>query len=141
MWSTQASAISSASPEAIFALYADFPNWKRWDVHLEATTLESAFEAGSIGTLQPIGAPTPLPFKLLEVIQNYGFTDSTELNGASVVFTHTLEIIPEGTRITHHCQLTGENWEKYADTLGAGIAKRLPSTVENLARYAEAQIG
>lgn len=139
MWSTEASVISSAKPEAIFALYSDFPNWKRWDVHLEATTLEGTFEAGSVGTLQPIGAPAPLKFRLLEVIPNFGFTDLTELNGASVVFTHTLETIPEGTRITHRCELIGEHWGKYLDTLGAGIAKRMPSTVTNLARLAEEQ--
>lgn len=139
MWSTETSVISSAKPEAIFALYIDFPNWKRWDVHLEATTLEGAFEAGSIGTLQPIGAPTPLKFTLLAVTPNLGFTDSTELPGANVIFTHILEQIPEGTRITHRCELIGDNWEKYLDTLGAGIAKRMPSTVTNLARLAEEQ--
>jgi uncharacterized protein YndB with AHSA1/START domain len=139
MWSTQASSTSSATPEAIFALYADFPNWKRWDTHLIATTLQGAFEAGSVGTLQPVGAPAPMPFTLLAVTPNQGFTDSTQLPGASVVFTHTLEPTSEGTRITHHCEITGEAWEGYVDTLGAGIAERLPSTVANLAKLAETQ--
>jgi hypothetical protein len=137
MWTTQGSSLSSASPETIFALYADFPNWKRWDTHLIATSLQGAFEAGSVGTLQPVGAPTPMPFILLAVTPNQGFIDSTQLPGATVVFTHTLEVIPEGTRITHHCEITGEAWERYVDTLGAGIAERLPSTVENLAKLAE----
>jgi Polyketide cyclase / dehydrase and lipid transport len=139
MYTTEASSISSAKPEAIFALYADFPNWKRWDTHLEATTLEGAFEAGSVGTLHPVGAPTPLPFTLLSVTQGIGFTDSTQLPGAAVVFTHTLEETPQGTRITHRCEITGEAWERYVDTLGAGIAQRLPSTVANLAKLAEEQ--
>jgi hypothetical protein len=139
MWTTEASSISSASTEAIFALYADFPNWKRWDTHLEATTLHGAFEAGSVGTLHPIGAPAPLPFTLLSVTPNQGFTDSTQLPGANVVFTHTLEKILEGTRITHRCEIVGDAWERYVDTLGAGIAERLPSTVANLAKLAEAQ--
>ena len=139
MWSTQASAISSAKAETVYAMYADIPNWKRWDVHLEATTLEGEFKAGSVGTLHPIGAPAPLKFKLLAVIPNLGFTDCTELNGAEVIFIHTLEIISQGTRITHRCELVGENWQAYVDTLGAGIAQRLPSTVQNLARLAEEQ--
>jgi Polyketide cyclase / dehydrase and lipid transport len=139
MWTTQASSLSKATPEAIFALYADFPNWKRWDTHLIATSLQGAFEAGSVGTLHPVGAPAPMPFILLSVTPNQGFTDSTQLTGASVVFTHTLEQVPEGTRITHHCEITGEAWERYVDTLGAGIAERLPSTVENLAKLAAEQ--
>ncbi len=139
MWSTQASSISSATPETIFALYADFPNWKRWDTHLIATTLQGAFEAGSTGTLQPVGAPAPMPFTLLVVTPNQGFTDSTQLPGVNVVFSHTLEVVPEGTRITHHCEIVGEAWERYVDTLGAGIAERLPSTVANLARLANEQ--
>jgi Polyketide cyclase / dehydrase and lipid transport len=139
MWSTQASSTSSAKPEAIFALYADFPNWKRWDTHLIATTLQGAFEAGGIGTLHPVGALAPMPFTLLAVSQNQGFTDSTQLPGATVVFTHTLEPTFEGTRITHRCEIIGEAWERYVDTLGAGIAERLPSTVANLAKLAETQ--
>jgi hypothetical protein len=137
MWSTQASSISSASPETIFALYADFPNWKRWDTHLIATSLQGAFEAGSTGTLHPTGAPAPLAFTLLSVTPGKGFTDSTQLPGASVVFTHSLEQVPEGTRITHHCEIVGEAWERYVNTLGAGISQRLPSTVANLAKLAE----
>lgn len=137
MWSTQASSISSATPEAIFALYADFPNWKRWDTHLIATSLQGAFEAGSVGTLHPVGTPAPMAFTLLAVTPNQGFTDSTQLPGASVVFTHTLEQTFEGTRITHHCEIVGEAWERYVDTLGAGISERLPSTVANLAKLAE----
>jgi uncharacterized protein YndB with AHSA1/START domain len=139
MWSTQASSTSSATPEAIFALYADFANWKRWDTHLIATTLQGAFEAGSVGTLHPVGAPAPMPFTLLAVTPNQGFTDSTQLPGASVVFTHTLEPVPEGTRITHHCEIMGGAWERYVDTLGAGIAERLPSTVAALAKLAAEQ--
>jgi Polyketide cyclase / dehydrase and lipid transport len=139
MWSTQASSTSSATPEAIFALYADFLNWKRWDTHLIATTLQGAFEAGSIGTLHPVGAPAPMTFTLLTVTPNQGFSDSTQLPGASVVFTHSLEPTAEGTRITHRCEITGEAWERYVDTLGAGIAERLPSTVANLAKLAETQ--
>ncbi len=137
MWNTEASTISSATIEAIWKLYANVETWPRWDHALESSRLEGAFEVGARGTMIIEGSPTALPFALTEVEALMLFTSETPLPGATVRFVHTLEITPEGTRITHRASIVGEAWERLADTIGANIERGLPEAVHALARLAE----
>jgi hypothetical protein len=137
MWTTEATTTSSATPEAIWNLYSTVGTWPQWDHSLESCRLEGPFEAGSHGEMLIKGAPAPLPFKLTEVKALQIFADETALPGATVHFVHTLERTPDGTRITHRASITGEHWERFAQTVGADIEHGLPNTVRSLARLAE----
>jgi Polyketide cyclase / dehydrase and lipid transport len=137
MWTTEASAISSATIEAIWNLYSTVETWPQWDHGLESCQLEGSFEAGTQGEMMIKGAPAPFPFKLTEVKALEIFSDETFLPGATVHFVHTLERTPQGTRITHRASITGEHWERFAQTVGADIERGLPTTVQTLARFAE----
>ena len=137
MWNTEASAISSATIDAIWKLYATVGTWPQWDHALESSRLEGAFEAGSRGEMRIKGAPTALSFTIIELRPLEAFSSENALPGATVHFVHTLERTPEGTRITHHASITGEAWERFAQTIGADIERGLPQTVQALARLAE----
>ena len=138
MWTTQASAISQATPETIWALYANVPNWKRWDDAIVTSHVNGAFAPSSTGAMTVQGNLHPLAFTLLEVLPNILFRDVTEIPGANIEFTHTLERTAEGTRITHQVSISGPAWEGIAASVGQGIAHGLPHTVASLARLAEA---
>jgi hypothetical protein len=139
MWTTEASAISSANPETIWNLYSTVEKWLDWDHDLEASQLHGTFEVGSRGEMVIKGSPAALPFVLTEVETLQIFTTETPLPGAMVHFVHTLEQTLEGTRIVHRASITGEHWERFAQTVGANIEHALPITVQALARLAEAQ--
>jgi Polyketide cyclase / dehydrase and lipid transport len=139
MWTTEASTISSAKPETIWSLYSAVETWPQWDHSLESSQLHGSFRVGSYGEMTIKGAPAPLRFKLTEVKALVVFADETALPGATVHFVHTLEPTPEGTRITHRASITGEHWERFAQTVGTNIEHGLPATVQTLARLAEAQ--
>ncbi len=133
MWKTQTSSISSATPQTIWKLYEDVTNWKNWDVGIQDSTLETTFSVGSSGTLRPNGSLIDLPFLLTKVIPLEVFVDITPLPNANITFTHTLEVVPEGTRITHSAEISGLDWQKYATTIGQKIEIDLPKAVETLA--------
>jgi hypothetical protein len=46
MWSAEHSVETSASPEAIWRLWADVPGWPEWNADLARAELEGEFQAG-----------------------------------------------------------------------------------------------
>lgn len=120
-------AFSTATPEALWAHYADVSRWKGWDEAVERCTLEGPFTKGSSGTLQLHGKPA-LAFTLTEVTPNVSFSDETKVGPMTVRFTHTLTKMTGGTKITHHVAIEG----KGANELGAAMT--VQHSVDALAR-------
>jgi hypothetical protein len=137
MWSTEASSTSTATPAAIWPLYANVDGWSAWDESLVSSQLHGAFIVGSTGEMQIYNAPTPLAFTLTEVTPQRSFSDDTPFPGATITFEHTLKATPEGTRITHRATIHGEAWERYAGMFGANLEHGVKEAVQSLARLAE----
>jgi uncharacterized protein YndB with AHSA1/START domain len=137
MWTKQVSTTSNASPETIWQIYTDIPNWTQWHDEILECHIDGPFEPGSKGAMTIAGNSRPMPFVLLEVEPEVSFTDLTEIPGANIVFAHLLERTSEGTRITHTVTISGPAWEKIAATLGKQLEHGLPQTIELLARLAE----
>jgi uncharacterized protein YndB with AHSA1/START domain len=137
MWTKEVSTTSNASPETIWQIYADIPNWTDWHDEILECHIDGPFKPGSKGAMTIAGNPRPLSFVLLEVQTGVAFTDFTEIPGANIVFAHHLERTSEGTRITHIVTISGSAWEQMAATLGKQLERGLPQTIELLARLAE----
>ena len=126
---------SAAGPEAIWPYYADVASWPVWDAGLEQVTLDGPFVAGSCGTLVVEGQP-PLSYELLKVDEGRGFSDVTDIPGVvRLVFHHTLEATPGGTRITHVIEAEGPQ----AEAMLPMVTSDTPEAMESLARLAEAR--
>jgi hypothetical protein len=138
MWNHQHSIETDATVEAVYALYADVPNWTRWDKGVTSVTLVGPFAVGSTGTITPEGQDT-LPYRLVEVEPNRSFADETEIPGAGIVirFDHLLETLPTGrTRITHGVTISGPNAPDLGPKMGPQIVSDLPEAMEALAELA-----
>ena len=98
MWHTEHAHDTPASPEAVFALWADVEGWPAWDASLVATTLEGPFAAGTAGTLHPQGMPEPIAFVITAVEQGAGFADETRLGPLHLRFRHRVERRGDGSR-------------------------------------------
>jgi len=133
MFQRDLTALSTASPEQIWPLYAKVSRWSEWDEAIERVNLEGPFAAGTEGQLVMHGRP-PLPFKMTEVTPNLSFADETQVGPMTVRFTHTLEPRTGGTLITHRLEVEGPG----AEARGAEIAQGVEKTVVRLAKLAAA---
>lgn len=136
MWSTEASAVSSAPAEVLWNLWTNVSEWPAWDPDVQWSKLNGEFREGTGGVLKPRGGPA-VNFKLIEVETGRAFDDSAALPLARMVFRHRLDRTETGTRITHRVEITGPLGALFGLLIGRGIRKSLPSAVERLARLAE----
>lgn len=136
MWSTEASTVTPASPEAVWALYEQVGAWNAWDHEVEWSRLDGPFQAGSSGVLKPKGGPAS-KFRLTAVEQGRRFADLTRLPLAVLSFEHTLTPEPSGgTRIHHRVTLRGPLTFLFSRVIGRNIAAGLPGAVKALAQAA-----
>lgn len=127
MFQKDFTALSTATPETLWPHYAEVNRWKGWDEAVEQVTLEGAFTVGSRGTLKLHGKPA-LDFKLTEVTPNVSFSDETKVGPMTVRFTHTLQRLIGGTKVTHRVTIDGPG----AEALGNDM--HVQQSVDTLAR-------
>lgn len=138
MWSFEHSVETAASPKAIWRLYSDVTTWPTWDEGILAIELDGPFIVGTPGRITPMGQDT-LPFRLLHVHSNQGFSDETEIPGAGIVirFIHTLSETDSGkTRVTHRVEIDGPDSDTLGPQIGSSMTAGIPETMDSLVRQA-----
>ena len=88
------------------------------------------------GKIQPKGGGE-LPFVIVELEQGKRFVDKTSVFGAGLVFTHTIEPTPSGTKFTHLIEAKGIMAWFYALILGRKMRHGLPLAMQELKKQAE----
>jgi uncharacterized protein YndB with AHSA1/START domain len=126
--------VTTATPEALWRLYADPATWPSWDPDAELITLDGPFATGSTGTMKFTGQD-PLAYVLEDVEPNARFTDVTSVPGATIRFGHRIESLAGGTRLTHELRIEAD--ESFAQQLGAMISADIPDSMTRLAQLAE----
>ena len=142
MWSTDATAETTATPAEVWERYVQVGRWKDWDHGIEASELQGPFAVGTLGRLKPVGAPSS-SFVLTRVEPQRAFADRTALPHrrlplATLAFEHELVATPGGTRITHRVQIAGPLARLFVPLIGRKIASELPKAVRTLASIAAA---
>jgi polyketide cyclase/dehydrase/lipid transport protein len=123
---------TTATPEAVWALWSDVTTWTSWDTGLDHAELNGTFTRGSSGTMRIPDQP-PITFTLTEVTPCKSFTDETHIPGAVLHFHHTLEPLANGnTRVTHSVTIEGPK----AQEIGPFVTSDLPEAVEALVKLA-----
>ncbi|KOV89672.1 SRPBCC family protein [Nocardia sp. NRRL S-836] len=120
-----------ATAAAVWALWSDVSRWTEWDEGLESATLDGPFAEGSGGTMVVTGQG-PVTFTLTSVTDGVGFVDETAVPGAVLRFTHHVEEVPGGVRVTHSVVVEGPA----AQSLGPVVTADLPDAVEALVKLA-----
>jgi len=137
--SLHASIDVAASPERVFALWADAAGWPRWDPDLEEATLEGPFADGSRGSLKPRGAPRTA-IELNAVRPPHGFSAVARLPLCRMRFEHRLEpLMPPaaGCRVTHAVRFEGPLAPIFRRLVGPTVKRGLPGTMAGLKAAAE----
>lgn len=136
MWSCEYTTETKASSKAVWRLWADVSNWKRWDSEVLWSRLDGPFAVGTSGVLKPKHGPQA-KFVLSEVQEELRFVDQTKVIGTTLTFIHELQPMQNGTKITHRVEITGLLAPVLGATLGRQLKTGLPSAVQNLAQLAE----
>ncbi len=129
---------TKATPQDIWEIWKDVPNWNTWDHGIEFSTLNGPFQSGTTGTLKPKGGPlvhTQLtrvePFKM--------FIDESRLPLGRILVAHYLTEANGSTQVTHHIEMKGPLAWFYAIVIGRTMKQNLPQEMKAMVQKAEAR--
>lgn len=141
MWEDEYSVEMSAEPTAVWARLVDVTTWPDWDIGVSQAELHGPFDTGMTGVITPNGQ-NPLPFRIVEVLDQTEFVDETELSGepgseVTVYLLHRVAELPDGgARVTRRVEILGPGAEERGPTLGPAISADFPETLRALAEAA-----
>ena len=105
MRSYEASAISAAGPEDVWARWIDVPRWSDVD-GMESARLIGPFDVGSVLKTKARGFPeSTLTITVVERPRLW--TDESRTPGLRMTFEHLIEPMASGTKVTERVLLSG----------------------------------
>jgi hypothetical protein len=129
---------TTASPQAIWELWADVANRTRWDEGLEAARIDGPFQLGASGQVTLRGQP-PRRFEVVECQPTRRYTDRFYLPmGTTMDWHHAVEERgPNQRQVTFRVVANGPTSLVLAPVLRRILQGELPPTVDKLVNLAE----
>lgn len=127
---------TTASPERIWQVWTDVPNWKSWDKGLKAAELTGPFAAGTTGKLIPDKGPSSR-FTLTEVMVGQSYTFRTRLPLGSLYVKRVLSQQNGRTVFTHEVWFKGLTKGIFGRALGKNYRQILPDVMTRIKTLAE----
>jgi polyketide cyclase/dehydrase/lipid transport protein len=138
MWVSEQSVETTATPEAIWPLWADVPRWPEWNADIERIELRGPFAAGSTIVMTPIG-DDPVELRITEACEPDLFVDEADGGELVVRTTHRVDRLADGrSRITYRMEITGPAADTVGPELGPQISGDFPQVLAALAARGEA---
>jgi Polyketide cyclase / dehydrase and lipid transport len=128
---------SSATPAAVWALWADASRWPDWNEQLESGELDGELAVGTGATVK-FKRGGKMKFTVLAVEPERLFIDEARLPGCRFGHEHRLEPAGAGCEITHRLYLEGPTSGLFARLFGRGrMEKSVVAFVERERELAE----
>jgi len=127
---------TTASPEAIWAVWTDVPHWKDWDTGLKDATLEGGFTRGAKGVIISV-ENRKSKFKVMELDPGRSYTYKTKLPLGSLYVKRYLTQGEGITTFTHEVWFKGFTAGIFAKVFGEKFRKMLPEVLQNVKNIAE----
>lgn len=128
---------TSASADAIWALWADPASWSGWDLGLRKARSDAPLAAGTIGRIVPLRG-SDARFIVREWRGGDRYVSDTGLTGARlVVERHFISRAP--VVFEHRVWFEGPLARLWSRLLGPGFRRVLPPTMQKLATFAETE--
>lgn len=128
----------AASPERIFKIYEDVPNWHTWDPDTKSASLDGPLAVGARGRLTPTKGNT-VPMVVTEAVKGKCFTVESKIPLFRMVFEHELSRRGSGTEVIHRVTFSGLLSPLIGRVLSRQLDTGLPVTLANLKRMAESK--
>jgi uncharacterized protein YndB with AHSA1/START domain len=137
MWSTEHSVETSASPEAVWRLWADVPRWPDWNADLAQADLDGEFREGST-ILMTSNEGDVIELRIADAVEPEQFVDEADLGSVTVRTTHRLDPAgPDRIRIVYRMEISGPDADAVGPQLGPQISGDFPDVLKALAERAE----
>jgi Polyketide cyclase / dehydrase and lipid transport len=137
MWVTEHAVETTASPNAIWRLWADVPGWPEWNGDIAQIELVGPFAVDSRIVMTPFGED-PVELRIGEVAEPDLFVDEAELGGIVVRTIHRVEPIDAGrSRVTYRMEISGPAADTLGPQIGPEISGDFPETLAALVEQAE----
>jgi uncharacterized protein YndB with AHSA1/START domain len=131
VWTREDTIETTATPEAVWRLWADVSRWPEWNADIERIELRGPFAAGSTISMTPVGQDA-VELRIAEAVEPELFVDQAELDGTVVRTVHRVERVGEDrVRIAYQIEVTGPA----AEELGPAISADFPETLAALASH------
>jgi hypothetical protein len=137
MWEYEYGAETTASPHAVWRLFADVPGWPAWNAGVEKIEMHGPFEVGTTFTMTPPG-DDPITMRLTEIVPGEVWTD--EMDAGDFVVRTTHRLLPNGTggsMITYRTEFHGPAADQAGPEIGPAITADFPDVVNALIAAAE----
>lgn len=105
-WTVTASAVSSGSPQQIWAWYTDPADVPQWDHLVKQVIAHGPFKVNTQGENIPYSGPV-MHWTLTEVSVNKSYTETSRLPLATLEATHVVSVQDSVTHITHGITVHG----------------------------------
>jgi hypothetical protein len=136
MWEFEHSIETSATPEAIWRLWADVENWDAWNAEIEKIEISGPFAAGTQIAMTPPG-DDPILLLIAEAVEDELFVDEARFNGLLLRTTHRIDRIDQARiRVVYRLEITGNGADEAGPKIGPGITADWPDTMTALVRMA-----
>ncbi|MFK0181759.1 SRPBCC family protein [Streptomyces xanthochromogenes] len=136
MWKYEHSIETSATPEAVWRLWADVENWGSWNAEIEKIEISGPFAAGTQITMTPPG-DDPVLLRIAEAVEGELFVDEARFNGLLLRTIHRIDRIDQHRiRVVYRMEITGTGADETGPQIGPGITADWPETMASLAELA-----
>ncbi|MGF7228557.1 MAG: SRPBCC family protein [Candidatus Saccharibacteria bacterium] len=132
----QTTQTTKATPEAIFALWANVDSWADYDQGIEWAKLTDTFTAGGHYTLKPKGGPK-VSATILVADPGKRFIDVSTLPGAKLTFDHEIMQQDGATTVRVTMTIDGPMSFMWAKILGKNQQADLETSTAHLIEKAE----
>jgi Polyketide cyclase / dehydrase and lipid transport len=137
MWEAEHSIETSATPQEIWALWADVTGWPGWNADIEEIELSGPFAAGSTIRMTPIGQE-PVELRIAEAVGPELFVDEADLGEVVVRTIHRVQRLDsDRARVSYRMEITGPAADTLGPQIGPEISGDFPQTLAALVERAE----
>ena len=137
MWTTEHAIETTATPEAIWQVWADVPRWSEWNGDVARSELSGPFAAGSTITMTT-GEGDTIELKLVDAVEPEHFVDEADLGDVVVRTLHRIERLDaDRVRVVYRMEISGPAADNMGPELGPAISADFPEVLAALAERAQ----
>ncbi len=126
----------AAPADAVYAIWADVPNWPRWDPDTRQASLDGPLAVGARGRLTPRKG-FAVAMRVVQAEPGRHFTVECPVLGNVMRFEHLLQPVHDGVEVIHRVSFHGWLAGWLDRTVGRDVRNGLPVTLRGLKALAE----